>query len=288
MPSGETLAAPSRIGRAANSLGLQLFSPRSVRGRAARAVIARSLLVTSGRRGRGDIGHHYLTIAPETVTERICTAFSPAGACAAGAIIAPMTTPLNHPRPTALAIWLILAGAVGWIAAFELTVERMKLLADPTASAACDISLLVQCGANLQSWQGSVFGFPNPILGLTGWMAPVVVGAALLANARFARWFWLAFGLGVTAALAFVIWLISQSIYVLGTLCPWCMVTWSVTIPTFFAVIVHLLRIGAIPVPERVQRVAGSLMAWVPLMSIGAFAVIGLLAQLRLNWIAEF
>ena len=49
-----------------------------------------------------------------------------------------------------------------------------------------------------------------------------------------------------------------------------------------------LLRIGAIPVPERVQRVAGSLMAWVPLLSIGAFAVIGLLAQLRLNWIAEF
>ena len=35
-----------------------------------------------------------------------------------------------------------------------------------------------------------------------------------------------AFNLGVAAALVFVFWLIYQSIFVLGTLCPWCMVTW--------------------------------------------------------------
>jgi uncharacterized membrane protein len=199
-----------------------------------------------------------------------------------------MTARPNTARQTAFAVWLIVAGVIGWIAAFALTMERMKLLADPNASAACDISLLVQCGANLQSWQGSVFGFPNPILGLAGWMAPIVVGAALLAGARFARWFWLLFGLGITGAFAFVIWLISQSVFVLGTLCPWCMVTWVVTFPTFFAVVVHLLRIGAIPVPERVQTAAGRLMAWVPLMAIGGLAVVGLIAQLHLNWIAEF
>jgi uncharacterized membrane protein len=199
-----------------------------------------------------------------------------------------MTARTTTPRPTAFAVWLIVAGVIGWVAAFALTMERMKLLADPNASAACDISLLVQCGANLQSWQGSVFGFPNPILGLTGWMAPVVVGVAILAGARFARWFWLLFGLGITGAFAFVIWLISQSVFVLGTLCPWCMVTWAVTFPTFFAVAVHLFRIGAIPVPERAQAAADRLMAWVPLMAIGGLAVVGLIAQLHLNWIAEF
>jgi uncharacterized membrane protein len=199
-----------------------------------------------------------------------------------------MTARTTTPRPTAFASWLIVAGVVGWIAAFALTMERMKLLADPNASAACDISLLVQCGANLQSWQGSVFGFPNPILGLTGWVAPVVVGVALLAGARFARWFWLLFGLGITGAFAFVIWLISQSVFALGTLCPWCMVTWAVTFPTFFAVVVHLLRIGAIPVSERAQATTDRLMAWVPLMAIGGLAVVGLIAQLHLNWIAEF
>ncbi len=205
-----------------------------------------------------------------------------------GAIIARMTSRTGSPRPLGLAVWLILAGAVGWFAAFELTVERLRLLADPNATAACDISLLVQCGANLQSAQGSVFGFPNPVLGLTGWMAPAVVGAALLAGARFARWFWLVFGLGMTFAFGFVLWLISQSVYVLGTLCPWCMVTWLVTIPSFYAVVVHLVRIGAIPASASARRGAGRLMAWVPLMAIVTFAVVGLLAQLQLDWIAEF
>ena len=199
-----------------------------------------------------------------------------------------MTSRAAYDRPTVLAVWLIFAGVVGWFAAFQLTLERLKVLADPTATAACDISLLVQCGKNLISWQGSVFGFPNPILGLAGWVAPIVVGMAILAGARFARWFWLLFGLGITGALVFVIWLISQSIYQLGTLCPWCMVTWAVTIPTFYAVTVHLLRIGAIPLPAAGRRVADGLRAWVPLMSIVTFAVVALLAQLHLNWIAEF
>lgn len=199
-----------------------------------------------------------------------------------------MTTRPRSSRPTAFALWLIFAGVVGWFAAFELTVERLRLLADPNATAACDISLLVQCGANLTSPQGAVFGFPNPILGLTGWMAPIVVGAALLAGARFARWFWLLFGLGVTGAFAFVLWLIAQSIYSLGTLCPWCMVTWSVTIPTFYAVVVHLVRVGAIPASASARRRADALMAWTPLMAIVTLAVVGVLAQVNLNWIAEF
>lgn len=183
-------------------------------------------------------------------------------------------------RPTGLAIWLILAGMIGWFAAYSLTMERFHLLMDPGSSAACDFSVLVQCTANLESWQGSVFGFPNPILGLAGWVAPIVVGAAMLAGARFARWFWLGFWAGVTLALGFVIWLITQSIFELGTLCPWCMVTWSVTIPTFFAVTVHLLRTGIFTPSTRVMALGDRLMVWVPLATIIAYAAVILTAQL--------
>lgn len=186
-------------------------------------------------------------------------------------------------RPVGLAIWLIIAGVIGWYAAFALTTERIHLLQDPTAQASCDFSVLVQCTANLGSWQGSVFGFPNPILGLTGWMAPIVVGAAILAGARFARWFWITFWVGVAFAMAFVIWLISQSIFSLGTLCPWCMVTWSVTIPTFYALTLELLRNGSVTRSEKVQTVAASLTRWVPLMAILSYAIIILLAQIRLD-----
>jgi len=191
-------------------------------------------------------------------------------------------------RPTALAVWLVIAGVIGWIAAFALTTEKFHALANPDSGpASCDFSIVVQCTANLDSWQGSVFGFPNPILGLTGWVAPIVVGVAILAGARFARWFWWLFAAGITFAFGFVLWLIGQSIYMLGTLCPWCMVTWLVTIPTFYAVWVQLLRTGVIVDSPRARRVGDALASWVPLMAIVTYAIVLLLAQLRLDAIPQ-
>ena len=186
-------------------------------------------------------------------------------------------------RPVVLAIFLIVAGVVGWIAAFALTVEKFVTLTNPTAPLGCDFSVLVQCRANLESWQGSLFGFPNPVIGLAAWIAPLVVGVAILAGARFARWFWALFNLGIVAALAFVIWLISQSVFVLGTLCPWCMVTWSVTIPLFWAVTLYNLREGNIPVPAGVRRVAAAVYGWVPAITLASYLVVALIAQVRLD-----
>ncbi|HWS50527.1 MAG TPA: vitamin K epoxide reductase family protein [Microbacterium sp.] len=185
-----------------------------------------------------------------------------------------------RPRPVVFAVWLIIASVVGWFAAFQLTVEKFHLLENPGTDLSCDISAFIQCGKNLESWQGEVFGFPNPILGITGWMAPLVVGVAILAGARFPRWFWLTFGAGITFAFGFVCWLISQSLFALTVLCPWCMVTWAVTIPTFFATMLHLVRNGTLTRSVRAQERAGKLMVWVPLASVLAYALILVLAQL--------
>ena len=190
-------------------------------------------------------------------------------------------------RPVVLAIFLIVAGVIGWGAAFALTVEKFVLLTNPADALGCDFSPLVQCSKNLESWQGSLFGFPNPIIGLAAWIAPIVVGVGLLAGARFARWFWVLFNLGVLGALAFVIWLISQSVFVLGTLCPWCMVTWSVTIPVFFAVTLYNLREGNLAVPARVRGIAAALYGWVPAITVVSYVVIAVIAQLRLDVIGS-
>ena len=96
------------------------------------------------------------------------------------------------PREVALAVTLIATGAIGWFAAFRLTLDKLEILVHPAADLDCNFSVLVQCGRNLQSWQGSLLGFPNPILGLAGFVAPIAVGVALLAGAQFARGFWIA------------------------------------------------------------------------------------------------
>ncbi len=180
-------------------------------------------------------------------------------------------------------ILLIVTGALGWFAAFRLTVDKLQLLVHPQARLDCNLSVLVQCERNLESWQGSVFGFPNPLLGLGGFAAPIAVGVAMLAGACFARWFWIAFNLGVAGAMALVIWLMVQSIFVLGTLCPYCLLTWSVVIPMFLAVTTRNAREGvfgsALRAPGR------RFTRWLVTADVVAYVVVAAVAQLRLEWI---
>lgn len=194
-----------------------------------------------------------------------------------------MTETLTHRRPLALAIFLIVVGVIGWIAAFTLTTERFELLINPQDPLSCDFSVLVQCRVNLESPQGSIFGFPNPLIGLGAWIAPIVVGTALLAGARFDRWFWIAFNAGFVFAICLVGYLVFQSIFVLGTLCIWCMVTWLVTIPAFWVVTLRNLSAGVFTSNPRLVRVASVAYAWVPTIVLACYILIAVLAQVQLD-----
>ena len=68
----------------------------------------------------------------------------------------------------------------------------------------------------------------------------------------------------------------------LGTLCPWCMVTWLVTIPTVYAVTLHVLRNGRAGAGGDATA-RRRLMGWVPLFAVLSYAIIAILAQLRLD-----
>ena len=188
-------------------------------------------------------------------------------------------------RPLALAIILIITGAIGWYSAFALTLDKFAVLINPEADLDCNLSVLVQCGANLASWQGSVLGFPNPILGLGGFVAPIAVGVALLAGATFARWFWIAFNIGVAGALAFCIWLMSQSIFALSTLCPWCMIVWSVTILMFWTLTLSNAKAGVFG--ARLQPLGSRLFGWVAVITLASYLVVAIVAQLRLDFLNE-
>jgi len=185
-------------------------------------------------------------------------------------------------RPWLLLVVLLASGVAGLWAAIALTLDKFAVLIDPNADLDCNFSIIVQCGANLQSWQGSVFfGVPNPIWGLMGWVAPIVVAAALVAGARFARWFWLLFNLGMAGALAFCIWLMAQSIFVIGTLCPWCMLTWAAAILAFWTVTFYNLKAGHFGRWGR--RGGAALYSWAPLIAVASYLVIAIIAQLRLD-----
>jgi uncharacterized membrane protein len=186
-------------------------------------------------------------------------------------------------RPTALAILLIVAGVVGVWAAFALTQERFFSLANPGAPLSCDFSVIVQCNKNLESWQGSLFGFPNPIIGLVCWPVVVVVGVSLLAGSRFPRWYWGIFTLGMLFAFALIVFLSVQSIWEIHTLCPWCMVTWAVTIPAFWAVTFHNLRNGVFGRSRPLLAIGRLGSSWLLVVTLLCYLAIAVQAQVQFD-----
>ncbi len=145
-----------------------------------------------------------------------------------------MTAQTPARQPVAIAILFLVTGLVGLYGSFQLTIERFALIADPEVALSCDINPFVSCGPVIQSWQGSLLGFPNPLIGMMAFVAPVAVGVGMLAGARFARWFWILYNLGLLAAFVFIHWLMAQTVFVIGTLCPYCMLVWLATIPLFW------------------------------------------------------
>ena len=192
-----------------------------------------------------------------------------------------MTERLSPRRPISLAILLIVTGIIGWYASFALTIDKIAVLTNPQADLDCNISVIVQCGVNLGSWQGAILGFPNPIIGLGAFVAPIAVGVALLAGATFARWFWMAFNVGVLGAFAFILWLSYQSIFNLGTLCPWCMLVWSMVIPMFWGLTLSNAKAGVFG--RRFRTLGARLNGWVPAITVAGYLIIAIVAQLRLD-----
>lgn len=190
-------------------------------------------------------------------------------------------------RNTGLGIFLLVISAIGLLAAFALTIEKIHKLQFPDEAASCDFSVIVQCGKNLASWQGSTFGFPNPLMGLIAWPVVMASGAGLLAGARYARWYWMAFNVVAAAGLGFVIWLFSQSVFVLGTLCPWCMVTWSATIPLFWVITFWNLKHGIWSDSDRVKKLGATLLSWSPTFIFMSFVIEAVIAQVVLDWVGS-
>jgi len=125
----------------------------------------------------------------------------------------------------------IVFGIVGWVASLALTLERIRVAENPEVTLGCDVSPFISCKSVMLTEQASLFGFPNPLIGLASFFAPVLIGFAILAGAEFKNWFWNLYLVGNIFGFAFVLWLFSQSVFVIGSLCPYCMVAWIAMIP---------------------------------------------------------
>jgi uncharacterized membrane protein len=139
--------------------------------------------------------------------------------------------PTRGVRASALsAWWVLIAGAVGLLASMTLTVEKIDILLNPSYVPSCNLNPIISCGSVMVTPQASVLGFPNPLLGIVAFTVMLVVGVLAVVKVPLPQWFWIGLTAGIFVGAVFVHWLIFQSLYRIGALCPYCMVVWAMTI----------------------------------------------------------
>jgi len=129
------------------------------------------------------------------------------------------------------ALWVLVAGVVGLAAALTLTIEKIEILINPNYVPTCSINPVLSCGSVMITPQASLLGFPNPLIGIVAFAVVLVTGVLAVVKVALPRWYWAGLAAGTLVGAVFVHWLIFQSLYRIGALCPYCMVVWAVTIP---------------------------------------------------------
>ena len=153
---------------------------------------------------------------------------------------------------------LLIGGIIAVYCAFILSQDKIKLIQDPNTHLSCSLNPVIACGNVIKSKQGHAFGFPNPFLGLAGYAAVLTVGLAMLAGAKFKRWFWLLIEAGLLLATIFLGWLLFQSLYSIHALCPYCLTVDAVTLPMIWYVTLYNIDQKNIRLPKgKVQKAYG-------------------------------
>ncbi|HSX53060.1 MAG TPA: vitamin K epoxide reductase family protein [Patescibacteria group bacterium] len=148
----------------------------------------------------------------------------------------------------------IVMSIVGLFASFIIMTDKIKLLENPNYIPPCSLNPVLSCGPVMKSKQAATFGFPNPFVGLAAFGSLLTIGMAMLAGAKFKRWFWLGLEAGTIFGIGFVHYLFFQSVYRIKALCIYCMMVWAATIILFVYVTLYNLRHGHISTPKKLEK----------------------------------
>lgn len=156
---------------------------------------------------------------------------------------------------------MLVSSLASLVASFVLSVDAVTLAKNPDADLSCNINAVLSCGTVGSAWQSSVLGFPNAFLGLMAEPVIITICVAALGGVRFPRWFMVGAQVVYTVGLSFAYWLFFQAMFVIGALCPWCLLV-TVSTTGVFASLTHVnIRDGNLPLPPRAQQALRSALA---------------------------
>ena len=173
---------------------------------------------------------------------------------------------------------MLVSSTLSLIASLVLSYDAVKLAGSPSSKLSCDINAVVSCGKVAKSWQSTLLGFPNSFIGLMTEPVVITVAVAGLGLVTFPRWFMRAAHLVYGAGLIFALWLLSQSLFVIGSLCPWCLLVTVSTITVFSTIsrIVFLENVWNFSLERQEKIVAFLEKGWGRVIYTGSYATIAI------------
>jgi uncharacterized membrane protein len=179
---------------------------------------------------------------------------------------------------------MLVSAALSLTASFVLSIDAVRLAADPQTALSCNVNAVISCGTVATSWQASLLGFPNAFLGMVAEPVVITIAVASLGGVRFPRWFMFTAQVVYTIGVIFAYWLFYQSMFDIGALCPWCLLV-TVSTTLVFATLTHVnIRDGNLPLPPRIlSALSGAIEA-----DLDAIAVTIWLAALALAVVSKY
>lgn len=155
----------------------------------------------------------------------------------------------------------MLVGAIAsLVASFVLSVEAVELARNPDAILSCSINAVLNCATVGLHPSAHLWGFPNSFLGLMAEPVVITVAIAGLAGVHFPRRFMVAAQICYTLGLVFAYYLFYTSFFVIGALCPWCLLVTATTTFVWFAITRYNVREENLYLPKAWSQRA---QAWV-------------------------
>lgn len=154
--------------------------------------------------------------------------------------------------------WIFMSMLVGAIlsllASFVLSVEAVVLAGDPGAALSCSVNIVLNCATVALHPSAELWGFPNSFLGLMAEPVVITVAIAGLSGIKFPRLFMFAAQIGYSLGLIFAWYLFSVSFFVIGALCPWCLLVTLTTTLVWFAITRYNIRENNLYLPKKTQK----------------------------------
>ena len=143
---------------------------------------------------------------------------------------------LNYLKTNTLAIILLVCSFAGIYASLYLTMETFHVAENASYQPTCTIDATIDCLSVMKSEYSESFGIPNPLFGIIFYSAFMAFAFILLlhnsGNVSIRT-----FRLGILPTIGgffFSYYLLWRSIFFIGKVCPWCLVSCLAATNIFF------------------------------------------------------